>query len=214
MAFFDELQQRTAAARAGLLAVPVINDCLAGRVTRGQYVAFLSEAYHHVKHTVPLLMACGSRLGEQRAALRAAIEEYIAEERGHDEWILSDLRACGVDAEAVRAGAPAAATELMVAYVHDYIARINPAGMLGMVHVLEGTSSALATRAAQAIAQALRLPPSAFTYLASHGELDREHVRFFQGTVEKLDHPDREAVVHVARMVYRLYGDIFRSLPA
>jgi pyrroloquinoline quinone (PQQ) biosynthesis protein C len=214
MAFFEELQQRTAAARGELLGIPLINDCLAGRVTHAQYVAFLREAYHHVKHTVPLLMACGSRLDNGRAAVRAAVEEYIAEERGHDEWILDDLRACGADAEAVRAGAPSPATELMVAYVHDYIARVNPVGMFGMVHVLEGTSSALATRAAQAIAQALRLPPSAFTYLTSHGELDREHVRFFEQTVNRLAPGDEEAVVHVARMVYRLYGDVFRSLPS
>jgi pyrroloquinoline quinone (PQQ) biosynthesis protein C len=214
MAFFEELQQRTAAARAELLAVPSIQESLAGRVTRGRYVAFLREAYHHVKHTVPLLMACGSRLDGHRAPLRTAIEEYIAEERGHDEWILDDLRACGEDAEAVRRGAPSPAAELMVAYVHDYVARINPAGMLGMVHVLEGTSSALATRAAQAIAQALRLPPSAFTYLASHGDLDQQHVKFFEITVNQLVPEDREAVVHVARMVYRLYGDIFRSLPS
>ena len=214
MAFFDELQQRTAAARGELLATPVINDCLAGRITRARYAAFLREAYHHVKHTVPLLMACGSRLGEQRAALRSAIEQYIAEERGHEEWILDDLRACGEDPEAVRAGAPAPATELMVAYVYDYIARINPAGMLGMVHVLEGTSSALATRAAQAIARALRLPHSAFTYLTSHGSLDQDHVEFFKGTIEGLTAEDRSSTVHVARMVYRLYGDIFRSLPA
>jgi pyrroloquinoline quinone (PQQ) biosynthesis protein C len=214
MAFFEELQQRTAAARAELFAVPAIQDSLAGRVTRARYVAFLREAYHHVKHTVPLLMACGSRLQAQRAPLRAAIEEYIAEERGHDEWILEDLRACGEDAEAVRRGAPSPATELMVAYVNDYVARINPTGMLGMVHVLEGTSSALATRAAQAIARALQLPPSAFTYLTSHGALDQDHVEFFRKTVATLEHEDREAVVHVARMVYRLYGDLFRSLPS
>ncbi len=214
MAFFEELQRRTAAARGELLAIPLINDCLAGRVTRAQYAAFLREAYHHVKHTVPLLMACGSRLGDGRAALRTAVEEYIAEERGHDEWILDDLRACGEDAEAVRAGAPAAATELMVAYVHDYIARVNPVGLFGMVHVLEGTSSALATRAARAIAQALGLPPSAFSYLTSHGALDQDHVRFFEATVNKLARVDQESVVHVARRVYRLYGDIFRSLPS
>jgi pyrroloquinoline quinone (PQQ) biosynthesis protein C len=214
MAFFEELQQRTAGARAELVAIPVINDSLAGRITRKRYAAFLREAYHHVKHTVPLLMACGSRLDDGRARLRAAVEEYIAEERGHDEWILDDLRACGEDAGAVRAGMPAPATELMVAYVHDYIARINPVGMFGMVHVLEGTSRALATRAAQAIAQALRLPPSAFTYLTSHGRLDQEHVRFFEDTVNTLSGNDKEAVVHVSRMVYRLYGDVFRSLPA
>lgn len=213
MPFFDELQRRTAGAREALLAIPVIRDSLAGRITRAQYAAFLREAYHHVKHTVPLLMACGSRLGEARARLRAAVAQYIAEEHGHEEWILDDLRACGEDAEAVRAGVPAPATELMVAYVHDYIARVNPAGMFGMVHVLEGTSSALATRAAQALAQALRLPPAAFTYLTSHGALDQDHVRFFQDTVNTLSGEDQQSVVHVARMVYRLYGDIFRSLP-
>jgi pyrroloquinoline quinone (PQQ) biosynthesis protein C len=214
MAFYDELQSRTAAERAALLAVPAIADCLAGRVTRNRYIAFLREAYHHVKHTVPLLMACGSRLGEERAALRDAITAYIAEETGHDAWILEDLRACGDDPDAARRAPPALATELMVAYVHDYIARVNPAGFLGMVHVLEGTSQALATRAAESIARALELPPAAFTYLASHGSLDQEHVRFFEKTVNRLAAEDQEHVVHVARRVYRLYGDIFRGLPS
>ncbi|MGD9952837.1 MAG: biliverdin-producing heme oxygenase, partial [Burkholderiales bacterium] len=73
MPFFEQLQQRTADARAELLAVPVIQECLAGQVTRDQYLAFLGEAYHHVKHTVPLLMACGSRLPASQGWLRAAI---------------------------------------------------------------------------------------------------------------------------------------------
>ena len=214
MAFFDELQRRTAGERAALLAVPAIVDCLAGRITRTRYVAFLRQAYHHVKHTVPLLMACGSRFGEERADLRAAMAQYISEENGHERWILEDLRACGDDAEAARRAPPAAATEVMVAYVYDYIARIHPVGFLGMVHVLEGTSAALATRAAKAIAAALELPPAAFTYLTSHGTLDQEHVRFFQRLVDGLSREELEHVVHVASRVYRLYGDIFRTLPA
>jgi pyrroloquinoline quinone (PQQ) biosynthesis protein C len=214
MPFYEELQRRTAAERDELLAIPAIVDCLAGRVTRSRYVAFLRQAYHHVKHTVPLLMACGSRFDGGRAALRAVMAQYIAEENGHEEWILDDLRACGDDPEAARRAPPAAATELLVAYVYDYVARVNPAGMLGMVHVLEGTSTALATRAAQSIAGTLALPPSAFRYLSSHGSLDQEHVRFFAGVVEQLDPAEREHVVHVAKRVYRLYGDIFRGLPA
>lgn len=214
MPFFEELQTRTAAERQALLGIPAIVDCLAGRVTRKRYVAFLREAYHHVKHTVPLLMACGSRLGADRSALRAAVTHYIAEEAGHEEWILDDLRACGDDANAARRAPPAPATELLVAYVYDYIARVNPAGMLGMVHVLEGTSSALATRAAHSIAAALELPPAAFRYLTSHGALDQEHVRFFEHTVNAATDEELEHVVHVAKRVYRLYGDIFRELPA
>jgi len=83
-----------------------------------------------------------------------------------------------------------------------------------MVHVLEGTSTALATRAAQVVARALDLPATAFRYLTSHGSLDQEHVRFFENTVNTLEQSDQAHVVHVARRVYRLYGDIFRGLPA
>ena len=214
MPFFEELQARTAPARAELLAIPVIRECLAGRVTREQYLAFLAQAYHHVRHTVPLLMACGSRLPEAQGWLRSAVAHYITEETGHEEWILADIAASGGDAAAVRASAPAPATELMVAYVYDYIARRNPVGMFGMVHVLEGTSQAIATHAAQALRQGLGLPPEAFTYLSSHGALDREHVRFFAGLMDRLESSaDRDAVAHVAGMVFRLYGDIFRALP-
>ena len=214
MPYFEVLTQQTAAARAELFAIPVIADCLSGRVTRAQYLAFLAEAYHHVKHTVPLLMACGSRLPESKGWLRTAIVEYIAEEAGHEEWILNDIAAAGGDPRLVRDATPSAATELMVAYVHDLIARRNPLGFFGMVHVLEGTSTALATHAAQAIRKALDLPPEAFTYLTSHGELDQQHVRFFAGLMDRLEHPDDQAAVtHAANMVYRLYGDIFRGLP-
>jgi len=214
MAFFEELQRRTAAARAELFAIPVIQDALAGRVTREQYLAFLGQAYHHVRHTVPLLMACGARLPATHDALRAAIAHYIGEEIGHEEWILSDIAACGGDADAVRRATPSPATELLVAYVYDFIARRNPVGLFGMVHVLEGTSQALATRAAQVIRTGLGLPAEAFTYLSSHGSLDQEHVRFFAGLMDRLEsRADQDAVVHAATMVYRLYGDVFRALP-
>jgi acyl-CoA synthetase (AMP-forming)/AMP-acid ligase II/pyrroloquinoline quinone (PQQ) biosynthesis protein C len=215
MLFFEELKDRTAADRETLFAVPVIRECLAGRVTRDQYLAFLGQAYHHVKHTVPLLMACGARLPDTHAWLRGPIAQYIEEESGHEEWILNDIAAAGGDADAVRTSAPGSAVELLVAYVYDYVARRNPVGFFGMVHVLEGTSQALATRAAESIRGSLGLPPEAFTYLASHGVLDQEHAQFFAGLMDRLEaRADRDAVTHVARTVFRLYGDMFRDLPS
>jgi pyrroloquinoline quinone (PQQ) biosynthesis protein C len=214
MPFHEALAAATADARAELFAVPVITDCLAGRVTRAQYLAFLGEAYHHVSHTVPLLMACGARLPSGMAWLRDAVADYIEEERGHDQWILDDIAATGGDARAVRDGAPGAPTELMVAYVYDCIARRNPVGFFGMVFVLEGTSAAIALHAADAIERALQLPKTALRYLRSHGETDRRHVRHLATLVDRLDRDeDRASVLHVARMVYRLYADVFRSLP-
>jgi pyrroloquinoline quinone (PQQ) biosynthesis protein C len=214
MPFHEALTAATADRRAQLFSVPVITDCLAGRVTRAQYLAFLGEAYHHVSHTVPLLMACGSRLPGGKAWLRDAVADYIEEERGHDQWILDDIAATGGDAHAVRNGSPGEATELMVAYVYDHIARRNPVGFFGMVFVLEGTSAAIALHAADGIERALQLPKTALRYLRSHGETDRRHVRYFAALVDRLDcDEDRASVLHVARMVYRLYADVFRALP-
>ncbi len=213
--FFQRLVRDTEAARGGLVAAPIIQGCLSGRVSLPSYVAFLTEAYHHVRHTVPLLRACRAALPARHAPwLGPALDEYVEEEQGHDEWILDDLAACGADAEAVRHGRPGHATEVMVAYAYDTIARGNPLGFLGMVHVLEGTSVALALQAADQIQAHLRLPDRAFSYLRSHGTLDREHTAHFALLMDRIEDPaDQAAIVHAARAFYRLYGDVFRSLP-
>ncbi|THF69815.1 MAG: iron-containing redox enzyme family protein, partial [Methylophaga nitratireducenticrescens] len=164
-------------------------------------------------HTIPLLMAVGSQLPEQYEWLREAVAEYIEEELGHQEWILNDIAACGADKELVRNSRAHNTTELMVAYAYDTVFRVNPLGFFGMVHVLEGTSIATADNAASAIQKALSLPDQAFSYLRSHGALDQEHVKFFQGLMDRIDDPSaKQQIVHSARMFYRLYGDIFRSL--
>ncbi len=213
-AFYQELLTATVEARNDLLSIPFIRQGVEGKLSLESYLAFLGQAYHHVKHTTPLLMATGARLPERLEWLREAIGEYIEEEMGHQEWILNDIEACGGDKEAVRRAMPLPATELMVAYAYDTVARLNPVGFFGMVLVLEGTSVALATHAAENIRKSLNLPKQAFSYLTSHGSLDIGHVDFYEKLMNRLDHADdKAAVVHCARMMYRLYGDIFRSLP-
>lgn len=213
MSFFRLLHQQTEPHRQQLLAEPIIRHALEGTITLEQYIAFLSEAYHHVKHTTPLLMAVGSRLPGEKEWLRDAVAEYIGEEIGHQEWILNDIAACGFDKEQVRNGKPALPTELMVSYAYDLVMRVNPLGFFGMVHVLEGTSIQVADRAAESIGKALGLPGSAFSYLHSHGSLDREHVKFFESLMDRITGVDeQQLIIHAARVFYKLYGDIFRSL--
>lgn len=213
MSFYQHLVASTAAERQGLYQIPFIKAGVRGNVTLSQYVAFLTEAYHHVKHTVPLLMACGARLPENLGWLRQAVADYIKEEIGHEEWILSDIAQCGGDAEQVRRGQPSLATELMVAYAYDTIQRRNPVGFFGMVLVLEGTSVALATQAADALQRNLSLPKQAFRYLLSHGSLDIEHVDFYRNLMDRVTDPaDQKEIVHCAKVFFQLYGDIFRGL--
>lgn len=213
MQFFDKLQLETAEDRLELLSTPIIHRALSGDVTLQDYIAFLTQAYHHVKHTVPLLMAAGAKLPEEKEWLREAIAEYIEEELGHQEWILNDIQACGGDKEAVRVSQCAPETELMIAYAYDMINRVNPVGFFGMVHVLEGTSVTTADIAATSIQNSLGLPNEAFSYLRSHGALDQSHVAFFESLMNNLENESEQTlIVHAAKLFYKLYGDIFRSL--
>ena len=213
MPFYEQLIAATRAEREELMRAPVIADCLEGRVTPASYLAFLGQAFHHVRHTTPLLMLLGGRLPERLAWLRRAVAEYIEEEIGHEEWILNDIAAAGGDAQAVRVSGPELPAELMVAYAYDLVNRGNPAGFFGMVFVLEGTSVALALMAADRIQAALDLPDAAFSYLRSHGTLDQEHTKHLANLVDRMTPDDQAEVLRCARIFYRLYGDIFRALP-
>ncbi len=211
-AFFVELEASTWRERLRFLQIPQVRAGLAGEIGLGTYLAYLAQAYHHVRHTVPLMQAARERLAV-RPELMRALDEYIAEETGHEEWILSDIAAAGGDADGVRSSTPAPATQAMVDHAYTAIRKGNPASFFGMVYVLESISVALASRGAEAVRQRLGLPPQAFTYLTSHGALDQEHMRFFMALVNGLSDPaDRDAITAMARAMFGLFGAMFAAI--
>lgn len=213
MNLYQRLLTETTQERDYLLSSPIIQRCFTGDIELSDYIAFLTQAYHHVKHTVPLLMSVGAKLPESKEWLREAVAEYIEEELGHQEWILNDISACNTDKETIRSGQPSYATELMVSYAYDMVNRVNPLGFFGMVHVLEGTSIAMADNAASSIQNTLSLPDKAFSYLRSHGSLDIEHVKFFELLMEKItDKAEQDVIVQSCKIFYLLYANIFRGL--
>lgn len=214
MDFFSRLEQSTADAQRHVVDAPVFAAVREGRFDRQSYIWFLHQAYHHVKHTVPLMMACGGRLGPEYEWVREALVHYIDDEYGHQEWILNDLEACGVDRQSVINSQPDSNIELMVAWLYDSIQRGNPMSFFGMVHVLEGTSVRVATGTGEIVQKTLGLPPKAFSYLFSHGALDQEHFVFFQNLMNRVTEPaDQAAIIHAANMIYRLYGGMLHRIP-
>ncbi|MGL4735594.1 MAG: TenA family transcriptional regulator [Enterovibrio sp.] len=214
MSFYQILQKETAKAREEMMSAPIIGACLRGEeLLLDTYIDFLTQAYHHVSHTVPLLMATGGKLPQKYNWVRKALVDYINEEHGHQEWILSDIRACGYDETKVRDGKPALAIELMVAFLYDQIARGNPMGFFGMVYVLEGTSTNIAIAVSEQLKANMGLKPEQMSYLISHGNLDIEHMKFFEKLMDKVSDPlDQAAIIHAARVVFKLYGDMLHGL--
>ena len=102
----------------------------------------------------------------------------------------------------------------MVAYAYDFVGRANPAGFFGMVFVLEGTSTELASLGAEALMRALNLPRDCFRYLLSHGAVDLDHIQFLQAVVDRIeDAADQAAVIHMAKTMFVLFAEVFRSIP-
>ncbi|MFT7651345.1 MAG: hypothetical protein ACI9ON_003767 [Limisphaerales bacterium] len=211
---YEVLSNNTSAERQYLLSAPIHGAVLKGQISLEGYRVFLTNAFHHVRFTVPLIMAAASRIDPNNKIVCDALQEYIREEYGHEQWILDDLNASHGDAASTRSSTPGFEVELMVAYVRDYIEHTDPIGFLGMVFVLEGTSVAMAYATADLIQQALKLPDTAFSYLRSHGSLDIEHLSFFEELTNTLSESQLNHVIHVARRVFHLYGNVLRSVPS
>ncbi len=215
MSFFERLQNETQREREIFITRPLIQTAIQEGVSVDLYRDYLTQAYHHVKFTCPLLGLALSQCPVQDRDYRAALIEYIDEEKGHEEWILNDIEALGGNKDRVRNCAPNLPNKAMCAYVHYAITNISPYALMGMVHVLEGMSVVLADKAAETIRKTIAAEndEKGFSYLKSHGALDQEHVVFFENTVNKIQCPDaQQAVIDTAKMVYRLWGDMFDDL--
>lgn len=214
MSFHADLLLQTATAHQRLLGIPIVQGSLRGDVSLPSYVAFLNEAYHRARHAVPLLRACQARLPPCHAGLAVGLQGLLDEQQGQAPRILADLRACCVDSEAVRHARPPAATEVMVAYAYDTVTRGNPLGLCGMLHVSRSVGAALALRLADSLQARLQLPDSACTHLRHGGTRSQQQARPFAQLLDGVSDPQDQAdVVHAAKMFYRLYGDVLRSLP-
>jgi pyrroloquinoline quinone (PQQ) biosynthesis protein C len=210
--FYDRLVSETENERNGFTSIPLIREAMHSGASRELYIDFLTQAYHHVKHTFPLLAFAAARTTDE--TYQDALVEYMEEERGHEKWILNDIEAMGGSASAVRDGAPGIACQVMVGYTYYAIEWISPYAMLGSVHVLEGMSTLLADKAADAIQRSLPLKgKDGFSYLRSHGALDIEHVAFFKKLANGItDARTQQTVIDASKIFYRLYGDIYHEL--
>jgi pyrroloquinoline quinone (PQQ) biosynthesis protein C len=209
---YEYLLTETAAARAEFLSTPLLARAVAGRVPRSLYIEFLAQAYHHVRHTCFLMSLAAEKTADSK--YRAALKTYMAEEDGHEQWILDDITAMGGDADAVACSRARPPCRAMVGYAHYAIDWISPYSLLGMIHVLEGTSAELATKAANALENSFGLTSSeGLVYLRSHGALDVDHAAFFKDLINQICNPSAmPAIIDTATMMYWLYGNIFHDL--
>src|SRR6185369_16839179 len=105
--------------QARFAMTPQLVAGLTGQISRADYINYLTEAYHHVRHTVPLMMEARSALAKSGNQLLVdALDEYIVEETGHEQWILDDIDEAGGDRNTTLRSDPAPATKAMVDHAY------------------------------------------------------------------------------------------------
>jgi pyrroloquinoline quinone (PQQ) biosynthesis protein C len=147
-----------------------------GQLTTLEYVAFLREMYHLVKHTPSYLKIAADRVGERDGNLRDFFLSFAADEAGHELLCVHDLRVLGVRPEAVLPTPPGHGAWSMITQNYYLAAFGNAAALLGDTLATEALGAELAGFAGTMLVERCGIASAATTFLQVHGHADVEHV--------------------------------------
>jgi hypothetical protein len=121
------------------------------------------------------LVRANATSGADPVALGLApyLERHIAEERGHDAWVLEDLEALGAGSSGIEPRVPPPAIAELIGAQYYWVLHAHPVAVLGYLAVAEGGPSMapMVKRLQVATAQT----DSAFRTLTEHADLDPSH---------------------------------------
>jgi pyrroloquinoline quinone (PQQ) biosynthesis protein C len=195
-------------------AIPTARRLFDGSIDTQGYAAWLIQTYHYVWWTTPLLQQAGQRLKRlgQHPRLAELLVHKAEEERGHERWLLADLRNLGWTREQVEAAAPCPAVLAYVAWNRFTSVAGTPTAFLGTAYVLEYLSVHRASGAVDRLIQADSIPHirKAVTFLRGHAGEDIAHVEALNSVLLALEDPrEQAAIVLSARATRALYLGLF-----
>lgn len=161
---------------------------------------FLLELYSLVSCSVPLMNAAYERAsalaaGDPLAARTAAyLQQHMEDELHHDEWLLDDLEAGGMDRQRVLRRTPSANVARLVGAQYCWIRHAHPAALFGYLGVIEGNPPLI--EHLEEIRKQTGYPAEAFRCMQLHAAEDIEHLNELRTTIAGLPlTPDSEALI-------------------
>ena len=212
--FFVDLISRTDEARREFETHPVVLDAVANGMPVARYRKLLLELYNVVWHFNPVCAAAASRLPDAQSAVRYFLYEHMHEESGHEEWVLNDLAAVGVERPAALDHAPSIHTLALTGYNYWSADRRHPCSVLGMMYTLEVIASVYGGPFASAIRESLLLEGErGVSFISSHATMDAEHMAELRTVLNTIsDGAAREAVVESALVNFHHFTALFAAI--
>jgi hypothetical protein len=182
---------------------------------------FLVFLHSVIRASVPMLETAAEvsrRLApDDPAAARLApyFERHAGEERHHDEWLLDDMEALGLDRSEVLARMPSPTVASFIGAFYYWIHHVHPAALLGYLAVLEGNPPE--TAQLEEIRLRTGLPAEGFRTMVKHAQLDPHHRDDLDRELDALDlGPELSSLVtvssfHTVEGVARGLGEILAS---
>lgn len=212
--FFAELVSETDEARRQFETNPVVLDAVANGMPKPRYQRLLLELYHIVWHFNTVTAAAASRVPDSHRKVRYFLYEHMHEESGHEEWVINDLEAVGVNRGEVLTHKPSAYTQALTGYNYWSADRRHPCSILGMMYALEVIASVYGGPFSSAIRESLFLDGDhGVSFISSHATMDAEHMIELKDVLNTLtDAESRAAVLESALLNFHHFTRMFESI--
>ena len=211
MSFFITLVETTDAHRRDLEMLPEVHSLIHQGLPLAEYRALLRDIYHVVQHFCPVMELAAARC-ERFPQVRAELRERIAEEKGHETWVLEDIEAVGGNVAEAREGLPSSPVQALIAFNYHGAERGHPCSVLGMLYTLEVISSVYGGRVADSVARATNrdVTGAGFKFLLSHASMDAEHMAKLNRVVKTIsDAEAQSAVINSTRVNFFQFSSMF-----
>jgi hypothetical protein len=144
----------------------------------GIYPEFLVMTHGIIRASVRLMetaLTTARALPNDQVAVLLAdyLEHHIPEERGHDDWLLTDLESIGVPREQVLSRVPSPTIAALVGSQYYWVQHVHPVGLLGYIAMFECYPPA--RQDIDRVQAATGYGPEAFRTLLLHADLDIHH---------------------------------------
>jgi hypothetical protein len=211
MSFFITLLENSDASRRAIETSPKVQSMMHKGLPLAEYRAFLRDLYHIVWHFCPVMAVAAARIHDDLRNVRYELWERIEEEKGHEDWVLEDIKSVGGDSN-VHAALPSAPVQAMIGYNYYAAERVHPCSVLGMLYVLEVVASVYGGKAADSIARAIGRETGAggFRFLSSHATMDADHMAKLNVLLKTITDPAAQAaVLESTRVNFHQFGQLF-----
>ena len=172
---------------------------------------YLLMQYAIIRATVPLTEAALARsrtlqdVEPLAVPLGAYLEEHVVEELHHDDVLLGDLEAVGVDRSTVLERIPSPTVAALVGSQYYWILHCHPVAFLGYVALMEGYPPT--PELIETLREATGFPQEAFRTYVQHAELDPGHRDRLDRTIDSLPlEPWHESAIGVSAISTAAYA--------